>query len=72
MVLGLATLPDLPDSLHLVELEASVAAGQGLYAILHECDTLNLDLIVIVMPPDELEWHTIRDRLIRASRPLTG
>ena len=29
--------------------------------------TLNLDLIVIVMPPDQPGWRTIRDRLIRAA-----
>jgi hypothetical protein len=26
--------------------------------------------IVVVMPPDEPEWLAIRDRLLRATRPI--
>ncbi|HMF37902.1 MAG TPA: L-threonylcarbamoyladenylate synthase [Isosphaeraceae bacterium] len=72
LVLGPAALADLPSSLHLVELEDPQAAGQKLYSILHQLDALNLDVIVIVMPPDQPEWRTIRDRLVRAARPVTG
>jgi len=72
LVLGTTAPPDLPASLHLVEVEDPQAAGQTLYAILHDLDALNLDLIVIVMPPDLPEWRTIRDRLVRAARPMTG
>jgi L-threonylcarbamoyladenylate synthase len=72
LVLGPAALPDLPAALHLVELPEPKAAGQRLYSILHECDALDLDVIIIVMPPDQPEWSTIRDRLARAARPVTG
>jgi hypothetical protein len=69
LVIGPCDLPDLPASLHLGKLEDAQIAGQRLYAILHEWDDLNLDVIVIVMPSDLPEWRTVRDRLIRASRP---
>ncbi len=72
LVLGPTALPDIPASLHLVELAEPRAAAQRLYSILHEFDALNLDVIVIVMPPDQPEWRAIRDRLVRASRPVTG
>ncbi len=72
LVLGPTALPDIPASLHLVELAEPRAAAQRLYAILHEFDALHLDVIVIVMPPDQPEWRTIRDRLVRASRAVTG
>ena len=41
-----------------------------LYATLREIDTHLIDSILIEMPPDTPEWHAIRDRLIRATRPL--
>lgn len=72
LVLGPTALPDLPASLHLVELADPKAAGQRLYSVLHQCDALNVDVIVIVMPPDQPEWRTIRNRLVRAARPVTG
>ena len=28
--------------------------------------------IVVVLPPDEPEWRAVRDRLMRACRPLSG
>lgn len=71
LVLGPAALPDLPAAVHLVEVFEPSAAGQRLYAILHECDSLNLDVIIIVMPPDQPQWRTIRDRLVRATRKVT-
>src|SRR5208282_3552066 len=72
LVLGPTALPDLPAALHLEELTEPKAAGPRLYSILHEWDALNLDVIVIVMPADQPEWRTIRDRLVRAARPVTG
>jgi L-threonylcarbamoyladenylate synthase len=72
LVIGTVALPELPAGLHLVELGEPKAAAQRLYSILHECDALNLDVIIIVMPPDQPEWRTIRDRLMRAARPVTG
>ncbi|MGC8641078.1 MAG: L-threonylcarbamoyladenylate synthase [Isosphaeraceae bacterium] len=72
IVIGSSTLPELPFGLHVVRLGDPESASQKLYETLHDCDTLNLDIIVIVMPPDEPEWRTIRDRLVRAARPWTG
>jgi L-threonylcarbamoyladenylate synthase len=41
-----------------------------LYASLRRLDALNLPALYIEMPPDEPQWSAIRDRLIRATRPL--
>jgi L-threonylcarbamoyladenylate synthase len=45
-------------------------AAHDLYAILHTCDELALDLIVIVSPPDEPAWRAVRDRIHRASQSM--
>lgn len=42
-------------------------AEQALFAALHRLDLLGLDLLVVVLPPDEPRWWAIRDRLTRAS-----
>lgn len=54
----------------LVRLPDPETAAQRLYQVLHDCDALNLELIVIVMPPNERSWRTVRDRLVRAARPF--
>ncbi len=72
LVFGPAGVPDLPGSIRLVQHLDPQTAGRALYSSLHECDALNLDVIVIVMPPDQPEWQAIRDRLIRATKPITG
>jgi len=41
-----------------------------LYATLRELDTHQVQTIFIQMPPDVPEWLAIRDRLLRATRPL--
>ncbi|MDR3636919.1 MAG: L-threonylcarbamoyladenylate synthase [Isosphaeraceae bacterium] len=70
VVLGTPHLPSLPGSLtqrfHLADPET---AAHDLYVVLHQCDTSATSLIVILPPPDSPEWHTIRDRIWRASRP---
>jgi L-threonylcarbamoyladenylate synthase len=38
-----------------------------LYDILHDLDRLNLDVLVIDLPPDDPEWAAVRDRLTRAA-----
>lgn len=43
-------------------------AMRMIYRVLHELDEEGLDLIVIVIPPDEPAWAGIRDRVSRASR----
>lgn len=45
-------------------------AARLLYDILHQCDALGVEAILVVMPPDLPEWCAIRDRLLRATRPL--
>ena len=69
LVFGTASLPDLPDSLSIHVFSDSKVAGQSLYAMLHRLDALELERIVILMPPDQPEWTAIRDRLTRAARP---
>jgi L-threonylcarbamoyladenylate synthase len=54
-----------------VVLESPHAAAESLYAILHEYDARDYRAIVVVMPPDETAWEAVRDRLTRATRPLT-
>jgi L-threonylcarbamoyladenylate synthase len=44
--------------------------AQRLYATLREADASGADVILIEMPPDEPAWSAVRDRLMRAGRPL--
>jgi len=44
--------------------------ARHLYRALRELDAMGLERILIVMPPDEPQWAAVRDRLIRATRPL--
>jgi len=41
-----------------------------LYSALREVDAWGSDMVLIEMPPDEPQWLAIRDRLLRATRPL--
>jgi len=45
----------------------AAAAATELYAMLHELDAMNLDLILVQPPPPGDDWSAIRDRLQRAS-----
>jgi L-threonylcarbamoyladenylate synthase len=51
-------------------LETPAQAARHLYETLHHCDALGLRSILVVMPPDRPEWHAVRDRLLRATRPV--
>ena len=44
--------------------------ARSLYSMLRELDEKQMRVIFIEMPPDAPEWLAIRDRLVRASRPL--
>jgi len=44
--------------------------AQNLYARLRLLDTQNLRAIYVEMPPDRPEWAAVRDRLMRATKPL--
>jgi L-threonylcarbamoyladenylate synthase len=65
-------VPLLPAGLHRFDLRTPEIAAQDLYVVLHQCDTLDLDLVVVLPPPDRPEWTAVRDRLRRATRPLQG
>jgi L-threonylcarbamoyladenylate synthase len=67
LVVGRHTLPSLPSDLHRFHLETPAIAARDLYVVLHQCDALNVDLVVVVPPPDRPEWSAIRDRLWRAT-----
>jgi L-threonylcarbamoyladenylate synthase len=44
--------------------------ARNLYARLRLLDTQNLRAIYVEMPPDRPEWTAVRDRLLRATKPL--
>ena len=44
--------------------------GRHVYAVLRELDDMPIDAIYVEIPPDLAEWAAIRDRLLRATRPL--
>ncbi|MFI5458089.1 MAG: L-threonylcarbamoyladenylate synthase [Isosphaerales bacterium] len=60
----------LPAAVARFTLESPAEASRRLYDVLHHCDSLGLDSIVVVMPPADPEWQAVRDRLVRATRPL--
>ena len=45
-------------------------ASRHLYDVLHRCESLGVGSIIVLMPPDETAWKAVRDRLVRATRPL--
>lgn len=51
-------------------LETPEVAARRLYDMLHGFDAVGPPAIVVVMPPDRPEWLAIRDRLLRATRPI--
>jgi len=71
VVVGEPDCRELPGHVARFTLESPDAASRRLYDVLHHCDSLGLGSIVVVMPPSEPEWQAVRDRLLRATRPLT-
>src|SRR4029079_12711868 len=65
-------LGDVPASVYRYDCPEPDLAAVALYALLHACDDLTLDLIVVILPPDRPEWRALRDRLARATRPWTA
>jgi L-threonylcarbamoyladenylate synthase len=56
---------------HIVAMPRDPAVyGRHLYEVLREMDAMNLANVYIEMPPDTPEWLAVRDRLLRATRPL--
>ncbi len=70
LVVGRHTLPSLPSDLHRFVLETPEVAARDLYVVLHQCDALDVELVVVLPPPDHPEWAAVRDRLWRATVPL--
>ncbi len=71
LVIGPHELPPLPASLTCFVLAEPARAAQDLYVVLHQCDELGSEQIVVVPPPDRPEWRAVRDRLWRATRPIS-
>ena len=58
------------DSIQILRLPADpIHYAAGLYAALHELEAAAVERIVVALPPDAPPWHTIHDRLRRASTP---
>jgi L-threonylcarbamoyladenylate synthase len=53
-----------------IRLGSAAAAAGRLYEVLHRLDVLGVRSIIVVMPADLPEWQAVRDRLLRATRPL--
>jgi L-threonylcarbamoyladenylate synthase len=70
IVFGEQELPEVPDWLHRIDLPNPEIAARDLYLVLRECDAQAVQLIVVVPPPERPEWHAIRDRLLRATKPV--
>jgi L-threonylcarbamoyladenylate synthase len=70
VVLGVGDGPDPGSFARAHRLESPELAARMLYEVLHECDQLSLGAILVVMPPETPEWQAVRDRILRATRPL--
>jgi L-threonylcarbamoyladenylate synthase len=70
LVIGRHVLPSLPADLLRFHLETPEIAARDLYVVLHECDHVQVELIVVLPPPDRPEWAAIRDRIRRATQPM--
>jgi L-threonylcarbamoyladenylate synthase len=70
VIFGAQSTPSLPHFARQIVLETPQIASRLLYETLHRYDLLGLGAIVVVMPPDLPEWEAVRDRLLRATRPL--
>lgn len=54
-----------------IDVDSDAAAyARNLYAQLRDLDARNLRVIYVEMPPDRPEWTAVRDRIVRATRPL--
>jgi L-threonylcarbamoyladenylate synthase len=45
--------------------------AQCLYEAFHELEQWDADRLFVEMPPDIPEWAAVRDRILRATRPLS-
>lgn len=51
--------------------EDAEAYARRLYAALHEADSMETSAIFVQVPPAAPQWAAVRDRLMRATRPLS-
>lgn len=66
LLIGDEALPRLP-SLHIVRLPAApTQVAEQLYGALHHLDSLQVERLLVQMPPDKPDWLAVRDRLSRA------
>jgi len=57
--------------LHVIHMPRDPAKyARVLYSTVRDLDARSISIIFIEMPPDEPQWLAIRDRLLRATRPL--
>jgi L-threonylcarbamoyladenylate synthase len=63
-------LAEQPLAIHLVMPPDPVASAAGLYASLRAADARGANQILIRLPPDEPAWAAVRDRIMRAGKPL--
>jgi L-threonylcarbamoyladenylate synthase len=49
-----------------------VEYAKNLYAALRELDVPDVKTMLVQMPPDEPQWAAVRDRLMRATKPIDG
>lgn len=70
---GLSDLDELAGArIRVIEMPADADGyARELYAALHEADDAGAGAIFVRMPPEEPQWAAVRDRLIRATRPVT-
>ncbi|MCH9684791.1 MAG: translation factor Sua5, partial [Deltaproteobacteria bacterium] len=59
--------PALDTGATVVVLPDPQTAARRLYAVLRECDAPPTRRMVIVLPPQEPQWHALADRLLRAT-----
>jgi L-threonylcarbamoyladenylate synthase len=72
VVVGQPDVSSLPLAAARFALDTPELAARLLYDVLHHCDSLGRESIVVIMPPDSPEWQAVRDRLLRATRPLSS
>jgi L-threonylcarbamoyladenylate synthase len=70
VILGQPRPPHAQANVRRVWLEMPDEAARSLYETLRRFDLLGAPAIVVVMPPDRPEWDAVRDRVLRATRPL--
>jgi L-threonylcarbamoyladenylate synthase len=72
VVIGEHDVSSVPGTASRFDLDSPALAARLIYDVLHRCDSLGRESIIVVMPPDSPEWQAVRDRLLRATLPLGG